>query len=251
MDDLRLGAALRAARLHHRLRQLDVARAAGVSRTTVSRVERGHVDGLALSTTRAVACAVDVRVELLGRTRGAELDRLVNARHSAMAEYVLPRLSSIRGWVVRPEVSFANYGERGVVDLLAWHDETRSLLVVELKTEIVDVGEIIGTLDRKRRLGDVIARGPGWHPSSVSCWLAIGDGATNRRRVSEHAAVFRAALPDDGRRLRSWLRQPRGAIRVLSFVADARSGHARATFAAVRRVPTRRPAHSGPGRSTR
>lgn len=236
MDDQRLGAALRASRVHRRLRQLDVAQAAGVSRGTISRVERGHLDQLALSTIRSVGRALDVRMELVGRSRGADLERLANARHAALAEHVVRGLASVGGWSVRPEVSFAIYGERGVVDLLAWHEESRSLLVIELKTEIVDVGEILSTLDRKVRLAHVIARDLGWAPLSVSCWLAVGHGATNRRRVSAHLAVFRAALPDRAPRLQAWLSQPTGGIRALSFVADARPGNVRAGFATIRRV---------------
>ena len=236
MDDQRLGAALRASRVHRRMRQVDVARAAGVSRATISRVERGHLDHLALSTIRSVGRALDVRMDLVGRSRGADLDRLANGRHAALAEQVARDFGSLRGWVVRPEVSFAIYGERGVVDLLAWHEGSRSLLVVELKTEIVDVGEILATLDRKVRVARVIARDVGWAPLSVSCWLAIGHGATNRRRVSAHLAVFSAALADRAPRLRAWLADPTGVIRALSFVADARPGDVRAGFATVRRV---------------
>lgn len=48
-----------------------------------------------------------------------------------------------------PEVSFSIYGERGVIDLLAWHGPSRTLLVIELKTEVVDAAEMLGVLDRK------------------------------------------------------------------------------------------------------
>jgi hypothetical protein len=72
------------------------------------------------------------------------------------------------GWSVVAEVSFAIYGERGVVDLLAWHEATDSLVVIELKTAIVDIDEILGTLDRKRRLAVRIAAERGWKARSVS-----------------------------------------------------------------------------------
>ena len=48
-------------------------------------------------------------------------------------------------WVVRPEVSFSIYGERGVIDVLAWHPARRAILVIELKTELVDINELMGT----------------------------------------------------------------------------------------------------------
>jgi len=40
------------------------------------------------------------------------------------------------------------YGERGVIDILCFHSPTGSLLVIELKTEIVDVQDLVGGVDR-------------------------------------------------------------------------------------------------------
>ncbi|MEA2632936.1 MAG: hypothetical protein QOE66_3155, partial [Chloroflexota bacterium] len=70
------------------------------------------------------------------------------------------------GWILAPEVSFAIYGERRVIDILAWHPGRRALLLIELKTELVDMNELLGTLDRKRRLARRIAQERGWDPES-------------------------------------------------------------------------------------
>ncbi len=51
------------------------------------------------------------------------------------------------------------------IDILAWHAASRSLLVIELKTELVDVQETVGTLDRKRRLAAQVAAERGWKPA--------------------------------------------------------------------------------------
>jgi hypothetical protein len=40
-------------------------------------------------------------------------------------------------------VTFSIYGERGSIDLLAWHSETRTLLVVELKSELTSIEETL------------------------------------------------------------------------------------------------------------
>src|SRR5438105_7342099 len=176
MDDLRFGAAIRAARIRRGLRQSDVARLADTSDQTVSRIERGRFDLLSLRVLRRAAAVLDVRIELLPRSRGADLGHVLNSRHAALAEAVIERLASIGGWIARPEVSFAIYGERGVVDILCWHAATESLLLIELKTAIVDVGELLGTFDRKRRLAPAIAAGLGWTPRSVSMLLIVGDG---------------------------------------------------------------------------
>ena len=114
--------------------------------------------------------------------------------------------------MLAPEVSFSIYGERGVIDILAWHESTRSLLVIELKTAIADVNELLGTADRKRRLAAQIARDRGWDPTTVSQWLIVADTRTNRRRLDAHMTAIRNAFPAGTWAIRRWLRRPDGEI---------------------------------------
>ena len=195
MDLQRFGSVCRAVRMRKRWRQGDVAAAAGVSRAVVSRIERGLAAEMTIATLVKVADVLEIRLDLVPRWRGGELDRLLNWRHVAMHERVAALMDRIGGWELAPEVSFAIYGERGVIDVLAWHPATRTLLVIELKTQIVDPQESIGTLDRKRRLATRIARERGWEPATVGVWLAVGEGMTNRRRVAASAGLFRNAFP--------------------------------------------------------
>jgi transcriptional regulator with XRE-family HTH domain len=88
MDDLRFGSTIRLVRIRKRLTQDELSKLAGVSRGTVSRIERGHLDQVSLASIRAVAKALDVRVDLVPRWRGGDLDRLLNSRHSALHEQV-------------------------------------------------------------------------------------------------------------------------------------------------------------------
>jgi Holliday junction resolvase-like predicted endonuclease len=87
------------------------------------------------------------------------------------------------GWEVRPEVSFSHYGERGVVDLVAWHAASRTLLLVELKTELVDINDMLAVTDRRRRLAANIAEPFGWLPAAVASWVVVAESRTNRRRL--------------------------------------------------------------------
>lgn len=201
-------------------------------------MERGHVDEITVGRIRAVAKALDVRVELLPRWRAGDLDRLLNARHSELHELVARYFAQLPDWVSQPEVSFAVYGERGVIDILAWHPRRRMLLVIELKTDIVDVNELVGTVDRKGRLAVRIATERGWikprdPPPTVSIWVIVAEGSTNRRRVSAHGAMLRAAFPADGRTMTGWLSDPRRPIRALSFW---RGGANHSPMTPVRRV---------------
>jgi transcriptional regulator with XRE-family HTH domain len=221
MDDMRVGAAFRAVRVRRHWRQSDVAARAGVSRGFVSLVERGHLDKVSLATLRRLGSVLDIRIDLYARWRGGSLDRMLNLRHSLLAESVVASRAGLRGWLVAPEVSFSIFGERGVIDLLAYHAPTRSLLVIELKTLIVDVGELVGTLDRKARLAVRIASERDWEATTVSRWLIVTPDKTNLRRVAAHRSILRAAFPDDGRRMRAWLREPVGRVSGLSTWTDA------------------------------
>ncbi len=127
MDDVRIGNTLRVVRIRKRLRQADVARRAGVSRETVSRLERGGFGRVPHDTLRAMATTLGIRVDIRLRWQGGDLDRVMNAADADLHESLARHLARLPGWQWRPEVSFSIYGERGVIDILAWHAATRSL----------------------------------------------------------------------------------------------------------------------------
>jgi transcriptional regulator with XRE-family HTH domain len=137
MDEVRLGSVVRSVRIRKGWRQSDLAAAADVMRQDVSKLELGHAADIPLARTFATCRALDIRLDLVPRWRGGDLDRLLNARHSAMAEVIAAAFSRLPGWVLRPEVSFAIYAERGVIDFIAWHPIRRAMLVIEVKTELV------------------------------------------------------------------------------------------------------------------
>jgi len=238
MDDATIGRAIRAVRVRRRLRQIELADVAGVSQSTISRIELGRLERVPLGTLRRVGTQLGMRVSLVARWEGADLDRLLAGRHSAMHEEVSRLFASLPDWTPVPEVTFAFFAERGVIDILAWHAPTRSLLVIELKTELVDVQETVGTLDRKVRLATRVAAERGWVPASVSSWLLIADSSTNRRRVGAHRSMLRSRFPVDGRSIQGWLHEPHGAVHALSFLSSHGAGATR-QFAPVRRVRAR------------
>lgn len=239
MDDQRVGASFRAVRIRRGWRQSDVSKKAGVSIWLIRKIERGQLDGVRVGSLRRVGKALEVHVAMDVRWRGSELDRLLNARHSALHESVARYFSSLPGWVFEPEVSFAIYRDRGIIDILAWHGQRQALLLIELKTAVIDVQETVGTFDRKRRLARQIAAGRGWRPRIVGAWLVIADSATNRRRVAAHREMLRAAFPADGRTVRRWLREPGEDVRALSFWSEARSTASNPRIAPRQRVRAR------------
>ena len=198
---------------------------AKVSRAAVSRLERGHAGELGVDDLLRIAEALDIGLRISAVWRGGELDRLLNSRHSALHESVARSLLGHGGWELAPEVSFAVFGERGVIDILAWHAATRTLLVIELKTEIVDVNDLMGRVDIKQRLAQEIARDRGWNARHVAAWVIVGDSRTNRRRVHDHSATLRAAFPADQTMVEAWLAEPLVRSAACLLVRRSRTEH--------------------------
>lgn len=240
-----IGRGLRAVRIRARLTQAEVAIAADVPRSVVQAIERERLDGVRVGHLRSVAAALDGSVDLVLRWRGGDLPRLVNARHAVLHELVAARYLALTGWVYEPEVSFSTFGERGVIDGLGWHAATRALLVHELKSELVDLSDLMGTVDRKRRLATEIVHGRGWRPASVSTWVAVIDSRSNRRALARHATVLRSKFPADGHAIGAWLRRPAGRLDALSFLSLAAPDGTPAAPMAVHLV--RRARAGGPG----
>lgn len=139
---------------------------------------------------------------------GEALDRLLDSAHASIVEQVVVLLRAT-GWVVATEVSFNVAGERGSIDVLAWHPIARSLLVVEVKSVVPDLQMTLSTLDRKARLGPRLAAERGWEADTASRLLVLPDDRTARRRIEQHSATFDVALPERGWAVRRWLRSAR------------------------------------------
>lgn len=242
MDDQRVGSSLRTLRLRRRLRQKDASIAAGVPRGVAMLIEAGRLDNVRFGDIRRYAKALGARFDGSVLWQGADLDRMLNRGHARLHEAMAAWLASLAGWVVVPEVSFSYRGERGVIDIVAWHAATLTLLVIELKTRIVDINDLMATMDVRRRLASRIAGERGWQPTSIGLWVAVAPGRTNARALAEHVTVLRAKFPADGRAMRRWLANPRGGIDALSFVPQVRLGDLGRDVATPRRV--RRPAPS-------
>ena len=235
MDLLRLGSALRVVRVKRGWRQRDVASRSGCSQPFVSKLERGHLGRVRIGDLVRVAAVLEVRLDLRAHWRGSALDRLLANRHSAMHEIVSSVLLR-HDWEVASEVSFSIYGERGVIDVVGWHAAARTLLIVELKTELVDVNNLLETSDRRERLARTIARDRGWDPSAVASWIVLAESRTNRRRLAAHRTVLRTAFPHDGRSVRGWLADPTRRLRALSFLTDIPGRSDRPSVRVIRRV---------------
>ena len=210
MDEVRAGRILRAMRLRLRWSQKSLAARSGVSQQEISLFERGHMDRAPIRIVRAVFKSLDASAELDIRWRGGAMDRLLDDRHAALVATAGSVLSSA-GWEVLPEVSYNVFGERGSIDLVAWHAPTRTLLVVEVKSKLTSLEATLRKHDEKVRLGpEVVAERFGWRPLKVARLLVLPDSRTVQRRVAGADTVLRRVYPVRGWAARRWLKAPIG-----------------------------------------
>ena len=207
MDPVRLGRQVRALRRRRGWRQVDLATAAGVARSTVSRVERGLAGGVTLGALERIAQVLGARLMAHLSWNGEALERLLDGDHAALVEQVADKLRG-RGWEVAIEATFAVGGERGSVDVLGYHPARRVVVVVEVKTVVPDMQAMLSSLDRKGRLAGRIAGARGWSPRTVGRVLVFSDTRTSRRRVELHEATFRAAFPSRSVAVKRWIGDP-------------------------------------------
>lgn len=213
-------------------RQSDVARDSGLSRSLIASVDRGQLHGVSVGSLVRAAAALGADVDIRLRWRGEQLDRLVDEAHAGLVDAFLSRLRR-HGWIGDVEVSFSVWGERGSVDILAFHPAHGALLVVEVKSVVADTQATLHGLDRKARLARDVVGDRSWVIRTVSRLLVVGATATSRRRIARLESTYVAALPARGATVRRWLEQPRTPLAGLLFVAfDSHDGRGR-------RSPTR------------
>jgi transcriptional regulator with XRE-family HTH domain len=227
MDAIRVGLQIRALRRRRRgWTQANLASRAGLSEAAVSRVERGNGQLVTLRTISSLAEALGARASLRLRWHGEDLDRLLDEAHAGLVEWVVAFLPA-RGWEIVTEATFSVYGERGSIDVLAFHPGSACLLVVEVKSVVPDVQATLSGIDRKVRLAPQLARDRGWKANSVSRLLVLPADRTGRRRLARFAATFDLALPLRTVAIRHWLSAPDGSIGGVLFLPVSTSTTAR------------------------
>jgi hypothetical protein len=198
-----------------------------LSQQEISILERGHFDAVQVRTVRSVFRGLEAGIEWEIRWRGGAVDRLLDERHAELVGAISELLAS-DGWEVIPELTYNVFGERGSIDLVAWHAATSTLLIVEVKTELTSIEATIRKHDEKVRLGpDVAVNRLGWRPRSVARLLVLPETRTARRQVERADPVLRRAYPTRGWAMRRWLNAPigrgDGILMLSSTIARGRS----------------------------
>ena len=112
MDHAKIGRSIRVVRIGAGSGRR-TSRARWLSQPTISRIEGGRLDGITVGALERVLAELGIGMRTSLWWQGAELDRLIAGRHSAMHDALARLFEDLPGWVTAPEVTFAIYGERG------------------------------------------------------------------------------------------------------------------------------------------
>ncbi|MGK2850275.1 MAG: helix-turn-helix domain-containing protein [Candidatus Limnocylindrales bacterium] len=154
------------------LTQQAVADRAGVTRSYIARVERGDANP-SIRRVEAIAQALGLEVDLaIRRPTIIGGPRVRDAVHARCSAYVERRLRS-QGWDAAREIEIVHGRSHGWIDLLAFDPRTRTLLVIEVKTRLDDLGAVERQLGWYERAAWDRARELGWEPRRVQTWLLV------------------------------------------------------------------------------
>ncbi|MDL2335729.1 MAG: helix-turn-helix transcriptional regulator [Chloroflexota bacterium] len=223
-DDARIGRLIRMIRQQAGMTQVQLANAAKVPLTDVKLMEAGHATVIKLGRIRSIFEALDGRARLVPWWKGAAADRLLDERHAAIAERSA-RYFPKPPWETHMEVSFAEYGERGSIDILGANRVALAVAVCEVKSVIGSLEETNRMLDVKERLAPTVAfKRLGWRPRVVGRLLILPRDSTVQRVIAAHPITMGGLYPARAREIRAWLRDPSKPISGIWFVSDGPHG---------------------------
>jgi len=166
------GAACRDARVGLDQSQRDLADALGIHRGHLANIEAGRTN-ISVDLMDRIANALGQRLELIVHSpRFISLRPVHDTVHAWCSGYAARRLSAA-GWLIAREVDVSTSGIRGWIDILAFDPRTGTLVIVEIKTRLDDLGGAERQLGWYERNAMGAANGLGWRPRRVLVWLMV------------------------------------------------------------------------------
>jgi len=193
--EVQLGRLVRDVRIALGWSQRDLGRRVGRSQAWLSRAERGLVPDISAARVERILSAMGARLLIdVDAPFLADRRRQREPAHARTSGHVAMRLRAA-GWLAETEVEIGDGRRRGWIDVLAWHPHTGLLLVIEVKTEIHDLGAIQRTLGWYEREAWAAARRLGWRPRMTHGSLLLLATEANDRRAIANAEGLAAAFP--------------------------------------------------------
>jgi transcriptional regulator with XRE-family HTH domain len=178
---------------------LDVSRQAladrvGVSARYIASIERGSANpSLRVVESIAEALGLDIQLVITPPVFLAG-GRVNDAVHARCSVYVDRRLRG-HGWATAREVEIIHGRSHGWIDLLAFDRRTGTLMIIEIKTRLDDLGALERQLGWYERMAWQAARDLSWRPTTViSTVLALASDEVERV-VRSHRQLLELAFP--------------------------------------------------------
>ena len=174
--------------------QQQLADATGVTRGYIAMVEGGRANP-SLAVVERIGGALGLELRLVGQApiiMGRDRQRdLVHARCSGYVERRMRKASL----AVAREVELVHGRVHGWVDLLAFDARTGTLVIVEIKTRLDDLGVIERQLGWYERRAFHVARELGWEARRLSAWLVLLASDEVDAAIRDNRDALRMAFP--------------------------------------------------------
>src|SRR5688572_10454874 len=151
--------------------QEELAIAIGLSRSHIAGIETGKVNP-SLDVVARIGEVLGLDLQLVGTPPIVIDPPSFGVVHSRCSGYVGRRFRQ-GGWLVVRETEVVHGRSHGWIDLLAFHPGTQTLVIVEIKTRLDDLGAIERQLAWYERSARDIAARSGWRASSIVSWLLL------------------------------------------------------------------------------
>ena len=197
------GDLVRATRVRLRWTQRALSRRSGVAQSRISLIERRLASDIRVSEIEALCAALSIEYRVDFRTPDV-IARPADLVHGRCSAHVCRRLGAM-SWRTAREVEVATGRIHGWIDVLAFDERTGTMLVVEIKTEVADVGAIERTIGWYERSAWTAARALGWRPRQVTSALLVLHTEVNDTAIGASRAAFQSTFSGNATDLRSVL----------------------------------------------
>jgi transcriptional regulator with XRE-family HTH domain len=239
---MRIGSTIKVTRQSIGWTERELAGRLGTSQGAIQRLEDGTQAHLNVRLATAALDVLGIRVTIDADPVGlSDRREQRDSVHARCCGYIARQLQ-VREWEVRTEVEIGEGRTRGWIDVLAFRRLDRALLVIEVKTEINDVGRLLRSLGWYARSCRDAAQSIGWRPRLVvPALIALATVEVDARLIA-NADLVRHSLPDNADRLAAWIENasaetPRPAVGLIDPLSR-RHAWLRRTRSDHRRTPS-------------
>jgi transcriptional regulator with XRE-family HTH domain len=191
-------------RLDRGITQQELADAVGIKRGYVATLETGRANP-SLEVVSRIADALAMEIDFVIRppivVRGHGLRDAVHARCSGYTD----RRFRDAGFETAREVEIVHARSHGWIDLLAFDPGSRTLVIVEIKTILDDLGALERQVGWYERSAFDAARRLGWQPARTITWLVMLASAEAEAVLRSNRVIFAQAFPIRARAAMVWM----------------------------------------------